>query len=887
MRQLGLSIAVLVSAAGLALSASSTSAQDIQWAAGVSGNWNDAAKWNPANVPDNSGENAVLSVAGTYTATYNLQVPIGGLNVSRKSATVAMLDGSYLLIYANAANNGKIIINSNLGTTNTFLRFDYGDHYLDGTGQVIMKLGSDDLNDARIDTYGATLYQGKDHTIRGAGNIGAVLVNNGTLIADVNGSTLQLVDQAKTNNALMKAAAGSNFQVSGISVTQGSAGMLLAEGGQVTLASAGIVGGTLATSGPGQIRNYGGSSLNSVVNQATLNLNDGSYILVYGGLTNDGVITINDNAGGTNTYLRFDWGDQTLSGSGEVRLVVQADDLNDARLDTYGSSLTIGADQLIHGAGNVGANMINYGRVIADVNGSALQLVDNPKTNNALMKAAAGSNFQVNGVALTQGPDGVLLAEEGRVTIYNATIAGGTLESSGAGQVRTYAAANLDGVVNKSVLNISDASAAYIHGGLTNDGVITINDNAGTTNTYMRFDWGEQLLSGSGEIRLVLGSDDVNDARLDTYGSTLTIGADQLIHGAGNVGANLVNKGLLIADVNGSTLQMVDNNKINNTLMKAVKGSNLQVNGIAITQSPDAMLLADEGQVTLYNATIVGGRLNSSGDGQVRVAGGNNLNGVVTNEGRLNVSDGAAVYVHDGLINNGLITINDNAGTANTVVRFDWGDLTLGGTGTVRLVLGSDDINDAILGTYGASLVFGPGQTIEGNGRFSGGPFTVQGTIAPGDSVGQIDVQGNISLASTATYKAQIAAANSFDQLTVSGVATVGGEVNISLLNGFVPDTCFAVPIVTAGSVQGAFDTVRGDPGNGRVWRIAYTPTQARAYVTCYADMAVDCQLDLFDFLAFVNLFNDNDPVADCTADGSFDLFDFLCFVNAFNQGCG
>jgi hypothetical protein len=54
----------------------------------------------------------------------------------------------------------------------------------------------------------------------------------------------------------------------------------------------------------------------------------------------------------------------------------------------------------------------------------------------------------------------------------------------------------------------------------------------------------------------------------------------------------------------------------------------------------------------------------------------------------------------------------------------------------------------------------------------------------------------------------------------------------------------------------------------------------------CYADLDGSGSLDLFDFLAFVNLFNAGDPAADCDASGGFDLFDFLCFVNAFNAGC-
>jgi hypothetical protein len=56
--------------------------------------------------------------------------------------------------------------------------------------------------------------------------------------------------------------------------------------------------------------------------------------------------------------------------------------------------------------------------------------------------------------------------------------------------------------------------------------------------------------------------------------------------------------------------------------------------------------------------------------------------------------------------------------------------------------------------------------------------------------------------------------------------------------------------------------------------------------ISCYADLNRDNALDLFDFLAFVNLFNAHDPLADCDGTGALDLFDFLCFVNEFNKGC-
>lgn len=54
----------------------------------------------------------------------------------------------------------------------------------------------------------------------------------------------------------------------------------------------------------------------------------------------------------------------------------------------------------------------------------------------------------------------------------------------------------------------------------------------------------------------------------------------------------------------------------------------------------------------------------------------------------------------------------------------------------------------------------------------------------------------------------------------------------------------------------------------------------------CYPDFTGEGALDLFDFLAYVNAFNDAEARADCTGEGVLDFFDFLCFTNAFNAGC-
>jgi hypothetical protein len=54
----------------------------------------------------------------------------------------------------------------------------------------------------------------------------------------------------------------------------------------------------------------------------------------------------------------------------------------------------------------------------------------------------------------------------------------------------------------------------------------------------------------------------------------------------------------------------------------------------------------------------------------------------------------------------------------------------------------------------------------------------------------------------------------------------------------------------------------------------------------CVADLDLDGELTLFDFLAFQNLFDAGDPIADFDGDGEFTIFDFLAFQNAFDAGC-
>jgi hypothetical protein len=54
----------------------------------------------------------------------------------------------------------------------------------------------------------------------------------------------------------------------------------------------------------------------------------------------------------------------------------------------------------------------------------------------------------------------------------------------------------------------------------------------------------------------------------------------------------------------------------------------------------------------------------------------------------------------------------------------------------------------------------------------------------------------------------------------------------------------------------------------------------------CYPDCNDDDVLDFFDFLCYLNAFDNQDQYADCEDNEIFDFFDFLCYLNEFDAGC-
>ncbi|GAB5536717.1 MAG: hypothetical protein Rubg2KO_29660 [Rubricoccaceae bacterium] len=147
-------------------------------------------------------------------------------------------------------------------------------------------------------------------------------------------------------------------------------------------------------------------------------------------------------------------------------------------------------------------------------------------------------------------------------------------------------------------------------------------------------------------------------------------------------------------------------------------------------------------------------------------------------------------------------------------------------SGTLLLNIGSTGGNSTDTGLYrvfeGASLRFGGGggairtftteASIEGTGTVEmGGTLRFSGTIRPGASPGILAVTGDLpALQADGVLDIEIGgstAGTDFDQLAVSGAATLGGILRVTLTDGFQPQVGDRFQVISAaGGATGAFD---------------------------------------------------------------------------------
>lgn len=239
-----------------------------------------------------------------------------------------------------------------------------------------------------------------------------------------------------------------------------------------------------------------------------------------------------------------------------------------------------------------------------------------------------------------------------------------------------------------------------------------------------------------------------------------------------------------------------------------------------------------------WNNDISGtGKLTKQGSGTLM------LTGLNTYTGGTRITDGLLVGTNGNAFGTGAIQIEANGQLAlNTLVdstlandisgtgsfeKSGAGNLTYTGNGSqftgTTVVRGG---RLAINGSWGSELDIGNGSILGGNATIGSVTLASGARLSPGNSIGTINVNGNLTLAPGSQYDIEIANNGSSDRTIVTGTAAISGATaNVIALD---PTVSYAAGqsynFLTAGSVTGQFSNLLIDSAfiNSQ---LVYTPT--------------------------------------------------------------
>lgn len=240
----------------------------------------------------------------------------------------------------------------------------------------------------------------------------------------------------------------------------------------------------------------------------------------------------------------------------------------------------------------------------------------------------------------------------------------------------------------------------------------------------LRFDAIESTLDGVGEIEGMIVSPEALDSnnviRGATPGVTLTHGADHVIRGRFELGADslrLVNAGLIEGPASGtSTIDLSDGGaaSVNAGVFRAVNGGTLQIRDSTIDNSAGVIEAAPGGTLRLRDAHVIGGGMRDTdgdGPGSLRALGMVTLDGV-TVDGVLAVESYGITTLEAGTSLGGVhLTTATPAGYA--IVELAEPQTTIGAGQTWS---GTDSVGNEIRAAAGvdAELVIAKGGVIRG-----------------------------------------------------------------------------------------------------------------------------------------------------------------------------
>jgi outer membrane autotransporter protein len=538
-----------------------------------------------------------------------------------------------------------------------------------------------------------------------------------------------------------------------------------------------------------------------------------------GTLTADSVIlgtvgsSVQFNHAGTTTFSAAVSGNGFLTKAGGGTTILTG-------ANTYTGGTTVGAGLLqgdttslqrnITNNAAVSFNQVANGTYAGTMSGTGILA----KTGAGILVLTGPNNYS-GGTTVTNGTlQGDTTSLQGNITnnaavIFNqaadgtyagAMSGGGSLTKAATGTLTLTGTNTFNGglTVNAGAIAASTASALGTGDIILSGGQLTGTANMTVANTILRVSGGATGTVAAAPGTVLTINSFLNMASLATLrvGDAGNNGVVDLNASGGGVN---VNNNLVVA---GGTL------RAGNSLLGSVTGSiatttidagaTLDFNGqptvsAAVKNLQGAGTLTNNGSVVVVSSGAFSGSASGTmglikqGAGTLAFTGTNSYSGGTTVSGGTLLGNTAGLQGI--IVNDALVTFDQAAAGTYAGIMSGTGALTKQGAGNLLLsgtntYNGATSINAGTLSVNGSiansAVTVNNGGTLGGSGMVGTTTIAAGGVLAPGNSIGTLTVNGNVTFAAGSTYRVEVDPAGSNDRINATGTATInGGTVDV------------------------------------------------------------------------------------------------------------
>jgi len=315
------------------------------------------------------------------------------------------------------------------------------------------------------------------------------------------------------------------------------------------------------------------------------------------------------------------------------------------------------------------------------------------------------------------------------------------------------------------------------------DGLLGFNGNATAANAVID-------VSGGGPWGLQFGDNATADNAVITIASGLLV-----VQGNADAGnANITNNDRVLFSGNGSAASATIANRNNLSFFND-------------SSAGASTITTHNGATTSFRDDSVGGtaRLIIEAGGTVDITNHNSMVevGSIEGAGTINIA-GRGFYV--GTLNTDTTFSGNVIGAGGGMAKVGTGTLTLTGanTHTAGTLISSGRL--IVDGSLSSFVLINGGATLGGSGSVGHVTASANGIVAPGNSIGTLNINGNYVAEAGSIYEVEVNDAGASDLLNITGTATLnGGTVRVLAEAGtYAPSTTYTI-LTAGGGVTGNY----------------------------------------------------------------------------------